>query len=353
MTSLSQSQSLRPALRESQFELLRIVCVLMIVCIHIIIFRGNPVVGSFDYWVRNLLLPFSYVCVNCFVLISGYFGISFKWRKLARIDSMVIFFSLFYLAIFVYLGLHRFNIKRDLIFFMPVISRCYWFITVYFGLYILSPFLNRVVSSMSRASFRKLLLVLFILLSFCPTVGYIFNFNSLTIDAGKDLLFFCFLYFIGRYLRLHYVDNHSARFYLFLYLGISLFLLVFEYFYSVILHVYYDYLLNNDSVFILFSSICFFLFFRHFSFRSRIINYIATFCLCVYVLHGNGLFANYFRYKSGFLTSFTGWNSVLMLILLPICIFLASMLLEIIRRFLFSSVAYLFRLVFPRKVGVE
>lgn len=68
--------------RQSNFELLRIVLMLLVLLIHYVPVRMRDMGGDAGYtndwlWdVVNLeLKSLSIVCVNCFVLISGYWGI--------------------------------------------------------------------------------------------------------------------------------------------------------------------------------------------------------------------------------------------------------------------------------------
>ena len=67
--------------RQSNFELLRIVAMLLVLVVHVDFFSlgvpsdadiaGNPVSSAMRYIVESLAL----VCVNSYILISGYFGI--------------------------------------------------------------------------------------------------------------------------------------------------------------------------------------------------------------------------------------------------------------------------------------
>ena len=63
-------------MRKSNIELLRIVCMLMIICGHIMgEHKTTYDLTSFDELIKLFVLSVVTVAVDTFVLISGYFGI--------------------------------------------------------------------------------------------------------------------------------------------------------------------------------------------------------------------------------------------------------------------------------------
>ena len=85
--------------RLNNFELLRILSMLMVVFLHVLSFTGllsKHSNGGFNYYIVWGLESLSFVAVNCFVLISGYFLIdsSFKWKKIFKLWLKVFFYSI-------------------------------------------------------------------------------------------------------------------------------------------------------------------------------------------------------------------------------------------------------------------
>lgn len=85
--------------RNSSIELLRIMCMIFIVGLHVIGFgvnvpysTGSPLGGADYMWCKALGTIFS-TAVDTFVLISGYFAIRLKPRKIAKIWMMVLSYS--------------------------------------------------------------------------------------------------------------------------------------------------------------------------------------------------------------------------------------------------------------------
>lgn len=87
-------------MRNSNFELLRIVCMLFIVLGHIRSkHKGGMDLASIDYWIDFGIMPFVCVAVNSFVLISGYWGIKFKMERLLKLNLQTWFYSVLILEL--------------------------------------------------------------------------------------------------------------------------------------------------------------------------------------------------------------------------------------------------------------
>lgn len=193
-------------------EWLRIVSMLMIIFRHIIDPSGvlefftsmsDSVFYLFWYFVYAVIQ----VCVNCFILISGYFLVTsyFKLKKLGLLWVEVVFYALVIRVVMILLGQVDFSITSILSCFVPIITGRYWFITIYFGMYLLSPFYNIAINAMTKKQHRNLLLVLFFLLSVWISIHPAFE--GMNSGNGWGLAWFTFLYFTASYFRRHYTPN--------------------------------------------------------------------------------------------------------------------------------------------------
>ena len=139
------------ATRLSNIEILRLVCILLIVGAHV----------SGAYWKDLLFLEreiillynsFSGMAVTLFVLISGYFGITFKKSKFFTLVNIVWFYSVV-LCLFK-ISITGFNSQETLRSFFPVLSCKYWFATCYLIIFVLSPFINNLLGNLTKSQFR-------------------------------------------------------------------------------------------------------------------------------------------------------------------------------------------------------
>ena len=133
--------------RSSNFELLRLLCIFGILVMHT--FAGIDTAASPGNMLANVFANSLFnTGVTCFILLSGYFGIRFDLKKLIGLDLMVIFFTVVGTV-----ALGDFGCKDLIKSCIPVLSRRYWFITCYFVLCILAPFLNQMAERLiSRTS---------------------------------------------------------------------------------------------------------------------------------------------------------------------------------------------------------
>ncbi len=319
------------AARDSNVELLRILCMLLIICGHIIMTHKYEDTFDTSWYINQTIRPFCSVAVNVYILISGYYGIKLKYRKLLNINWMVTFYSVAFLMLSIILKIHTFSFTKDWMQLIPVVTKQYWFITIYFILCLISPFLNTLTENLDKNSFKRLLTTLFSAFVIIPTFSYITNFPSITQDAGYGIVNFVFLYLIGRYTRIYNPTwcrgaKHLCLFCYFISMALCA---VFQIFYSRLLGFTFDALLSYDTIFVFCGAVCLFLYFiRAERFHNKFVNSLAAPCLAVYVLHLHPLFYPYFFKEILKVNSYTNGVYIAFLLLAPIFIYLCCCIIE-------------------------
>ena len=150
--------------RASNYELLRIVAMLMIIAYHYVIHGELEVVKNDSFFQKVFLEEFSMfgkIGVNLFVMLSGYFGLkkSFSIKKLVRLEIQILFFS--WMGVF--LGLFfqdNISLKDVVKMSLPTLFNQYWFMTAYIVLYLLSPWYNKALNSLTQKEYKVLLLMM-------------------------------------------------------------------------------------------------------------------------------------------------------------------------------------------------
>lgn len=270
--------------RMSNFELLRIVCLLLIIAGHLVMWHEFNSV-SVERIVRCGVRPFFSVAVNCFVLISGWFGISLRFRKILSLNNTLTFWTLLLCGLALIVGLHEIDLRRDILMLVPLLTRKYWFITVYAVLCLLAPYLNVLVNALSKPDFKKLLATCVCLFVLLQTSAAFLNFDSVTMDSGYGIVNFIVLYMFGRYMRLHAVPQRSSSLYFGVYFVLMAACGVVQIAYSSVLGFEFTTLISYDTFFVFFGALALFCAFSRLSFRNRYINLSATACFAVYVIH--------------------------------------------------------------------
>ena len=100
--------------RNSGLELLRIVSMIMVLCLHINTDLTMMQGIELSYFCKNILYiieSLAIVAVNCFVLISGYFSVTSDRLEVRRIFDIIFETSIY--GIFIYLGF-AYRVNRSL-----------------------------------------------------------------------------------------------------------------------------------------------------------------------------------------------------------------------------------------------
>lgn len=323
--------------RESNFELLRIICMFMIVGLHILAHGGslyalNP--NNINYYIINIIESFFIVSVNCYVLISGYFRIKANFPKLVKLELQILFYSISIPLFLVIIKVNNFSKIEIIKFFMPVISKQWWFVTIYVILFLLSPFINILVDNLNEDNYKKLLIFLFTVFIIWPT----FSINSINNDKGFGLYSFIFLYLVGSFVRKYHNSKKNNKFlYLKIYL-ITTMLIFLCTLVSTILHKSNNYnFYNYDSIFVFISSVALFLFFKELKFKSKFINKISKLVFAVYLIHDNSnMSAFIFKYILNFKKLYYNKFILFYIFYSTIIIFIVCICIEFLRTTIFN-----------------
>jgi len=191
--------------RQINYELLRVLAMLMIVALHYLGkggALGDPKeelrATGYAAW---LIESFCLVSVNVYVLISGYFGVEasgFHIRKPLRIYGQVWFYSVSIGLLAFAVGHSQFDIYQCMTYVFPCVTEHYWFATAYLVLCLMMPFLNAGAKGLDRRSFEWILGGL--LLFFCIAKS-VLPMQLPWDHKGYDAFWFVFLYLTGAYLR--------------------------------------------------------------------------------------------------------------------------------------------------------
>ncbi|MCI5654987.1 acyltransferase [Candidatus Pseudoruminococcus sp.] len=332
---------MQKAQRKSGIELLRIICMLMIIVLHAYTYGGlnqlsNAQNGGFEA-TSDLIWSFFRTPVNVFMIITGYFMskdvLDFKksYRRIPKVYATMLFYSIlltiFAFIVYNYNGfsipnetadnltsadklkidtMHdlsgRFAVYSIIKMFFPLLSKQWYFLTNYVIILLLSPFINKVLVEIDKKQFKILLGLLFVFLSIYPTISTmgglkeIFSTTKvLPIEYGKSMISFLFMFIIGAYLKRFVADDEKLHF---KYLGYFVGLCIIDF------SLYYflgNVMLNkvglyNSAVFgqfsnplVILESVSIFLFFRGFQFKSKVVNYIAGTTIGIYAIHEHPL----------------------------------------------------------------
>ena len=316
--------------RCANFDLMGIFMMLCVIMGHLVMYSGKSgSLGTNDYYWVNFLRSFCMMAVNVFVIRSGYFGIKLKWEKIFRFVLRTCFYTWLGLLIGIALGFHQFNIIKDITLLFPVITKTYWYITVYLALCILSPYTNAFLKSVDKASLRSLLITGFLLFYALATFCFMINGGQLVADAGYGIVNFIYLYCLGFYLRNYYEDNKSAGYYLIMFVVSCLLIFGVNILMSLLMGFYFNSMISYNTVFVLGAAVSCFLMFKNLTIpQNSWIAKLASKTLVVYIIHENPVLSGYIFRNLLRLNTFTGSHLVVVVIVLPLLVYIVSAVID-------------------------
>lgn len=199
--------------RDANLDLLRIVSMLLIVFLHSIDHSGVLEEAELSSNGMYFYVRFTYalcqVCVNCYIMLSGYYLVHSKFRlqKLVTLWMETVFYAFTLKLLFMVTGQETFSIVSLVSCFFPILTGRYWFITIYAGMYLIFPFLNKLIHALNRKEHTLLNICLFILFSLWSSIHpAIAGMNS---GGGWGLAWFVVLYLAAVWFRLYYTPKHN------------------------------------------------------------------------------------------------------------------------------------------------
>ena len=327
--------------RENNLDFLRILCMIMILILHYLGKGGlleKENVGSTYFAIYYMIESLAMVSVNCYVLISGYFLVKsdFKIKKFFKLWGEVIFYSITIYLMLLLFGLKEFNIKDLIKSCFPVLTKQYWFVNTYLAMYLLSPFINKLIYTLNRKEYKQLLLII---ISIFSAMSILPLRCLLDTTGGYGIIWFICLYLIAGYVRIFIQDEniikHKSKFLIIYFLSAiltTLAILILQ----PISNTIGNKLLKYNMPLVLVESMAIFMYFKCINIKNKYINkmimFMAPLTFGVYLIHEQPVFST-ILYKDILHTEICYHNTYGILIVLcsSIIMFLACILIEYIR----------------------
>lgn len=275
--------------RLSNIELLRLLAMLGVLVVHADFGAlGEP---TRQEWLatpgytamRTLAEAFAIVAVNVFVLISGWFGIRFRWSALGKLLFQCAFFFFG-----IYFTLRACGVSQTPplkgIYMCLMFSENAWFVKAYVGMFILAPVMNAFMENATRRQAATLLVVFF---TFQSLYGWL-SAGATYIEKGYSAFSFMGLYLLARYVRTYrprwsqWSLRRDWAAYVLLSLltaaGFLTFTIVGVYPLFAMFESYTSPLIIAAALFLLLA-------FSKMPFRSKAVNGVASSCFAVYLFH--------------------------------------------------------------------
>ena len=192
-------------------DLLRVIATVQVIILHILgqggILAAAPSGGAV-YWTAWFLEIFAYCAVNCFGVISGYVMVDrrVKAKNIIVLWIQALFYSLLISTLFFIFMPDTRSGKNLIAALLPIVSRQWWYLSSYFGLFFLMPFINEAIKHISRQTYKKFLLAVMIVVCFIERL-IPFGQDAFSLGRGYSVIWLAVLYLFGAYVKKYEVDK--------------------------------------------------------------------------------------------------------------------------------------------------
>lgn len=278
--------------RDSNMELLRILAILGVLVVHADFFAlgvptkeeciSAPLVSTWRFIIENMTI----ISVNLFVLLSGWYGIHPKRKRLLEFLFQILFFNILFFGIYTIISPEK-TLTRDGIGSIFMLDERFWFVKAYLLLYLISPILNSYLEKAPQKQFKWILICFFL---FQTVYGWLFPSVS-WFKYGYSTISFIFIYLLASFLRKYRIQIGGGKSLIVIYV-IFVFLNSVLSFASVYLNrsYYIERLIAYNSPMVIIASVAMFLYFTKIHLKSGLINMVAISSFAAFLFHANHFF---------------------------------------------------------------
>ena len=183
--------------RQANLELLRLLAMVFVVTAHLMN-HGNLIgaakMGTASYYLVWTLFGVSFTCINLYLLISSYFLTEsrFSLWKLVKMAVQVLFYALGITAIFWIFTDVPHDLEYLVYSILPISSDFYWFVSMYVGMYVLAPVMNKLILALTKRQLACACALALALVSVWPNIFYFSS--ALNTAGGVSISWFLTIY---------------------------------------------------------------------------------------------------------------------------------------------------------------
>lgn len=208
--------------RNSTIELVRIICMLLLVAHHCAIHGGAYAMQDCtNHRLALFFLPVGKICFDCFVAISAWYMVDTKFRSIRFVKMwlQVLFYNVVFMACTAVLGTgyaESIGLRHWVGAFFPITGNSHGFAAAYLAYCLLIPFLQFVVEQLNQTRAKLLIALLFCVQVFSSILG---EFTGYFQPLPSEVLLFVLFYFTAFYLKHWHLEIQQNKPLLFLFVA--------------------------------------------------------------------------------------------------------------------------------------
>lgn len=221
--------------RETGPDIVRFLAILFVVSVHFFLntkFYETPIAGKSMY-LQVFLQAIFMSCIPLFLMLTGYFNtkVDLSWKFFKKLLPILGVYAFYSILSIIYRRYHLGEVKgiKDwIIDILTFRADAYsWYVNMYIGLFLMSPFLNIIFNNLKSKRERQILLVVFLFISAVP------NFlNGRFLNIMYFPTYWADFYPVGYYFVGSYIREYKPKIKKSYALGVLFLILLFETFFE-------------------------------------------------------------------------------------------------------------------------
>ena len=296
--------------RNSSFELLRMILMDLIVLHHIFIntyslhkknICHNKKIILWKYIILKIISNYGPFGNNLFIMISGFFSVTKTDFNIYKFLYFILeVYTYYYPSIFIgkklskkYKNLKFLNYSNNKIYFPLLTNNGNWFIQTYLLLLIFMPYINIGLLSLNKKKYKNLVILIIIFYCIFNSLANLFNFNSIIFET-TNLIRLLLPYIIGGYIKIYNLHLKILWTFMgFIYLPLTILseiifdILTFKFNTCIFIKFHLNLSYSMNSILSILGTMGLIYLFKNIKFYSKTINYLSASVLGIYLIHGN------------------------------------------------------------------
>lgn len=189
--------------RNSTLEILRIICMFLVILHHFVVHGGAlGMEPCFNKVLASFILPVGKIAFTCFIFISMWFFVDQKFRadRFLRTWLEVLFYSVLVFVLSVQLGAQA-GFTDVLGALLPIGGNTHGFAAAYLAFYLLLPLLSRASYGLTKRQVSWVVCILFYIQVFETILGGLNLTNLVLHPFSSEITLFVLCYFAALYLK--------------------------------------------------------------------------------------------------------------------------------------------------------
>lgn len=319
-------------IRISNYELLRIVAMAMVIGLHYLLFGGalkNINAGMHNYYIVVFIESLFIIAVNLFVIISGYFMCTKNKICISKVFSLIAltyFYGIMFYLFSVIAGYEKLSIIGIIKAIDPLVKN--WYVKTYVVLYMISPYINILLNNINSSLHKKLIYLLSLFFCIWPS----FLPNAPNNDGGYGIISFIFIYIIAGYIRKYDIRESFKKRSLIIYIICAIITFLFKV-------INWDSAWSYNFLFNIIGAVALFSSFSKINLKSTNVNCISKFTFAIFIIHINPVFVD-MVYNRILKCSqiYSNKYFIFYVIIGIIAIYLIALIIELIRQLIIKGI---------------